>query len=181
MPPTIARVTAGCRRAGTNADATWAAARTPSAVLSLRVTQRAYPPAAIRVPGVAQDDVPDFDLAAAGLRADGPGAVRGIEALAAKLEDALPGRCRVERRAVRLFSRDKRVETLELELGGATYRLESDGHDVTATRGKAVGGVTIKRDELPLDVWLQALTDDLRELAQTSGEARAALDRLLGA
>jgi hypothetical protein len=101
--------------------------------------------------------------------------------LAVKREDALPGRAAVERRGVRLLSKQKRVERIDVELGDATYQLISDGRKVTGMRGQAVRGVTIKREELGLDAWVERLTRELDELAQSSTEARAALDRLLGA
>ena len=59
-----------------------------------------------------------------------------------------PARCSVQRRRVRMLSSERRVEAIEVELGEGTYRLQIDGHDVTTTRGKTVGGVTIKREEL---------------------------------
>lgn len=130
---------------------------------------------------VAPDESLDFDLAAAGLRAEGGDALRLVEVLAVKLEDALPGRAAVERRGVRLLSKQKRVERIDVELGDATYQLISDGRKVTGMRGQAVRGVTIKREELGLDAWVERLTRELDELAQSSTEARAALDRLLGA
>lgn len=129
---------------------------------------------------MTSDDGVDFDLAAAGLRADGGDALRLVEVLAAKLEDALPGRATVQRCGVRLFSREKRVERIDVDLGEATYQLLSDGRNVTGMRGQAVRGVTIKREELGLDAWVQRLTHELDEQAQSSTEARTALDRLLG-
>ena len=130
---------------------------------------------------MAPDESLDFDLAAAGLRAEGGDALRLVEVLAVKLEDALPGRATVERRGVRLLSKQKRVERIDVELGDATYQLISDGRKVTGMRGQAVRGVTIKREELGLDAWVERLTRELDGLAQSSTEARAALDRLLGA
>jgi hypothetical protein len=130
---------------------------------------------------VATDDGLDFDLAAAGLRAEGGDALRLVEVLAVKLEDALPGRALVDRCSVRFLSREKRVERIEVELGEATYELVSDGRRVSGTRGQAVRGVTIKREELGLDEWVRRLTHELGELARSSAEARGALDRLLGA
>lgn len=128
---------------------------------------------------MADADVPDFDLHAAGLRADGADVVRDVEVLAAKLERALGDRCVVERRRVKRFSGERRVEAVEVSLNEAAYRLQSDGRRVTATRGKAVGGVTIKREDLGLDAWLQALAADLRTEAGSSQAARDALGRLL--
>jgi hypothetical protein len=130
---------------------------------------------------VSDDAPPDFDLAAAGLRADGGDALSGIEVLARKLEDTLPGRVRVARCSVRFLSRDKRVETIDVDLGETTYQLSSDGRHVGGTRGQAVRGITIKREELGLDDWVRRLTEDLHALAGSSAEARSALDRLLGA
>lgn len=130
---------------------------------------------------MADDDVPDFDLAAAVLRADGGDALSSVEVLARKLEDALPGRTRVDRRSVRFMSREKRVERIGVDLGEATYELSSDGRNVAGTRGQAVRGVTIKREELSLDVWVQRLGEDLQALAGSSSEARVALERILGA
>src|SRR4051795_4272207 len=130
---------------------------------------------------VAPDESLDFDLAAAGLRADGGHALRLVEGLAGKLEDALPGRAAVDRRAVRCLSREKRVERIEVALGEATYELVSNGRTVSGMRGQTVRGVTIKREELGLEEWVRRLTHELGELARSSTEARTALDRLLGA
>jgi hypothetical protein len=130
---------------------------------------------------VASDESLDFDLAAAGLRAEGGDALRLVEVLAVKLEDALPGRAAVDRCSVRFLSREKRVERIEVDLGEATYQLQSDGRRITGTRGQAVRGVTIKREELGLDDWVERLTQELAELSRSSSEARTALDRLLGA
>lgn len=129
---------------------------------------------------MALDETPDFDLAAAGLRADGGDALALVEVVAAKLEDALPGRAEVQRCGIRLFSREKRVERIDVDLGEATYQLNSDGRTISGLRGQAVRGVTIKREELGLDEWVSRLTGELQAQAQSSTEARAALDRLLG-
>ena len=122
----------------------------------------------------------DFDLDAAGLRADGAEVGSALEVLAVKLEGALPQACRVERRAKRLFSKEKVVEAIDVRLGGTRYALRVSGADVTATREVEVRGVVIRREPLGLDAWFDALTDELREQAASSAEARSALDRLVG-
>lgn len=122
----------------------------------------------------------DFDLDAAGLRADGAEVSTGVEVLAAKLEAALPGATTVERRAKRMFSKDKVVESIEVRLGGGRYALRVAGRAVEATREHEVRGVVIRREPLGLEAWMTALTDELREQAQGSAEARTALDRLVG-
>lgn len=124
-------------------------------------------------------DLPAFDLDAAGLRADGRDLAAGVEVLAVKLESALPSECRVQRRARSLFDREKVVEAIEVRLGEARYSLRRHRGRVEASRDKEVRGVVIKREQLGLAEWVEALEADLREQAQTSAAARAALERLV--
>ncbi len=121
-----------------------------------------------------------FDLAAAGLRADAGDVATSIEVLGVKLEDALPGRATVRRRARRLFGKHKRVERIDVELGDSHYALRAgDGGAVEAWRERTVRGITIKREPLELAEWLEALSADLRARAGDSAEAQQALERLL--
>jgi len=120
-----------------------------------------------------------FDLDAAGLRADRGDLALGVEVLARKLEDALPRETTVGRRPKRLLSRDKIVETIEVRLGGTRYALRAKGGQIEAERAQEVRGVVIRREPLDFDEWVAALTADLREQAQSSAEARTALERLL--
>jgi hypothetical protein len=124
-------------------------------------------------------DLPAFDLDAAGLRADGRDVAAGLEVLAVKLESALPSECRVQRRARSLFDREKVVEAIEVRLGEARYSVRRQRGQVEASRDKEVRGVVIKREQLGLADWVAALEADLREQAQTSAAARAALERLV--
>jgi hypothetical protein len=121
-----------------------------------------------------------FDLDAAGLRADSAELARDVEVLAAKLEGALPQRTRVERRSRRIFSKDKLVEAVEVRLGGSCWSLRVNGAVVDAAREQEVRGVVIKREALELEAWVSGLTDELRDEAQTSESARAALQKLVG-
>ena len=123
---------------------------------------------------------PSFDLDAAALRADGRDLDAGVEVLATKLEGALPSATRVDRRSRRLLSREQRVEQIEVALGECTYVLRRERHGLSTSRAKTVRGVRIRNEQLDVDAWLAALEADLREQAQTSAEARTALERLLG-
>jgi hypothetical protein len=126
------------------------------------------------------DSEDTFDLAAAGLRGDGAELAGAVEVLASKLEDALPGRARVERSGGGLLGRSpKRVRRVQVQLGSCIYRLDVDGGRVEGSRERQLGGVAIKRETLGTDQWIAALTDDLRTEAQASAEARTALERLL--
>jgi len=127
---------------------------------------------------VSEQDV--FDLAAAGLRGDGGDLRVSVEVLASKLEQALPGQARVERRGGGLLGRgEKRVRAVRVELGTAAYLLGIEGGRVEGFRERQVGGISIKRESLSPDEWIAALTADLRAEAERSAHARAALEGLL--
>ena len=125
-------------------------------------------------------DEPTFDLDAAGLRADGPDLLAGVEVLARKLEISLPKATSVERRSRRMFSKDKVVAAIEVRLGTTRYGVQVDGERVSADRQQEVRGVVIKREPLELAEWVGALEAQLREQAADSADARAALERLVG-
>jgi hypothetical protein len=128
-----------------------------------------------------EDSGADFDLAAAGLRADGGDLRISLETLAHKLEESLPAQTRVERRRRGVFHRgDGRVRELRVELGGNSYQLAVAGERVECSRELHVGGIAIKREPLEPGAWVSALTGELRAEAERSAGARAALSRLLG-
>lgn len=122
----------------------------------------------------------DFDLSAAGLRADGEDLRVSLEVLASKLEQSLPGRAQVERRGGGLLGRgEKHVRLVKVELGEMRYQLTLNGERVEGFRERQVGGISIKREALDPQQWVTALAADLRSEAERSAEARAALERLL--
>jgi hypothetical protein len=121
----------------------------------------------------------DFDLDAAGLRADGRDLEGYVEVLARKLEGALPAETVVQRRSKKLLSRDKVVQSIECALGDYRYALQFDRGRVQASRVQEVRGVAIKREPLELDAWVQELTSQLSRLAAGSTQARVALERLV--
>ena len=123
----------------------------------------------------------DFDLSAAGLRADGSDLRISLEVLASKLESALPGHTRVQRSGGGLLGRgEKRVRRLHVSLGGASYELTVASERIEGFREREVGGIAIKRERLDPGEWVAALAADLREEAQRSAQAREALERLVG-
>jgi hypothetical protein len=125
-------------------------------------------------------DDEDFDLDAAGLRADGLDVVTNVEVLARKLEDALPTQTTVTRRSKRLFGGDKVVSAIDVRLGEWRWALGVDGQRIDARREQEVRGVVIKREPLELDAWVTGMAAELRTQAQSSEQARTALARLLG-
>jgi hypothetical protein len=126
---------------------------------------------------VSVDD--GFDISAAGLRADSTEVSLSVEVLATKLEETLPGRCRVERKGKGFRPKIKHVTSLEVSAGPWRFSVAVDGARVQAFREKEVGGISIKREPLDMSDWLAALTEELRAESDRSAESRAALTRLL--
>jgi hypothetical protein len=124
--------------------------------------------------------VADFDLVAASLRSDAGDMHGFVEALAVRLEHALPAQTQVKRRSKRFLSGDKVVRLIEVAAGESRYALELDDRGgVEARRSAAVRGIVLKNEPLPLDEWIDALARDLTEQAQASEQGRLALERLL--
>jgi len=120
-----------------------------------------------------------FELLAASLRASSGDLETFVRVLAEKLDQALPGRARIERRAARFLSKQTRVERIELELGEWRYVLAARGAALDTRRAKAVRGIVLKTEQLPLDAWIASLSRDLASEAQRSEASRLALERLL--
>lgn len=123
----------------------------------------------------------DFELSAAGLRADGSDLRISAEVLASKLESSLPAQTRVERRGGGLLGRGRKtLKRLQVLLGDTSYELMLSGERLEGFREKRVGGISIKREALDAGEWVSALTAELRDQAQRSAQARTALEGLLG-
>ena len=120
----------------------------------------------------------DLDLLAASLRADAGDVDAFVEAFAVKLEAALPGQVEAERRGGLLGGR-KRTRRIEVTLGDQRYELEVERGRVTCRRRSVVRGIALKTQELDLDAWIAALSQDLVEEADRSERGRQALARLL--
>jgi hypothetical protein len=136
-----------------------------------------------RAPGSLKsvDSEETFDLAAAGLRADGAELRVSVQALASKLESALPGGVHVERAGGGLLGRgEKHVRLVRVDLGETCYELRVEGTGMQGSRERKVGGISIKREALDPQAWIAALGEDLQTQAQRSEQARAALEGLLG-
>lgn len=122
-----------------------------------------------------------FELVASSLRADTGDLKVFVEALATKLEGAMPDRTKVQRKGGGLFSKEKRVSRISVSIGNNQYDLVADGGRVQASKGTAVRGIVLKNELLPLDGWIDDLSRELSQEAQQSEQARLALERLLGA
>ena len=131
---------------------------------------------------MASDDLSDpgidIDLLAASLRADSGDLGSFVEALAVKLEEAVPGAVRVQRRRDGMFG-PKRVQRIALDAGDQRLELKTAGAGIETTCSRLSGGIVLKREQLDTDGWLAALGGALAVQAQRSQTTRQALERLL--
>ena len=119
-----------------------------------------------------------FEVLASSLRADLSDTKAFLGALAEKLSGALPQQCVVERKGG-LFSKEKHVHRVRVELGEHQYAIEHAGHGLRASRARVVRGIALKTDELSVDQWIDELSRDLAAHAAKNSQARVALERLL--
>ncbi|HLG61524.1 MAG TPA: hypothetical protein VKY19_06305 [Ktedonosporobacter sp.] len=119
------------------------------------------------------------DLLAASLRADMSDLNAFLEALAIKLEGALPQQTVVTRQN-KLFSREHPVREISVTLGEQQYRISREQRGPLITlRAKVVRGIVLKTDQLPMEQWIEELAAGLAQQAEQSFQARAALERFL--
>jgi len=129
----------------------------------------------------AQDD-PGFalDLAAASTRGDGIDTQAMVDALATRLEAALPRLTQVKRRRVGgILSKRTEVERIEVELGDQRFELVQSGGPPQCARNKVVRGITLKRDEVPIQQWVRELVEEVVQTAAVGEQARIALEGLV--
>ena len=122
--------------------------------------------------------VVDMDLLAASLRADSSDLSAFVESLTAKLEEAMPGRVRVDRRRSGMFG-PKSVRSVSVDLGDRRLELRTDGGTVQTRCARLSGGIVLKNEALDTDAWLATLSEALAGEAQRSETTRKALERLL--
>jgi hypothetical protein len=121
----------------------------------------------------------DIDLVAASLRADSSDVNAFVESLAAKLEEVVPGRVRVERRRRGLLA-PKLVRRIAIDGGDRRLELIARAPGVIETHlGRLSGGIVLKTETPDIDSWLAELGEVLAEEARRSKTTREALERLL--
>jgi hypothetical protein len=120
----------------------------------------------------------DLDLLAASLRADSSDLTVFVESMAAKLEEAVPGRVRVDRRRSGMFG-PKAVRSVSVDLGERRLELRADGGAVQTRCARLSAGIVLKNEELDIQAWLGMLSEALADEASRSEATRRALERLL--
>jgi hypothetical protein len=119
------------------------------------------------------------ELFAASLRADKADLKTFLEALAVKMEGSLPDYTRVTRRGS-IFSRERTVKEVMVSLGDYQYRIGRERQGpLVAVRAHVVQGIVLKTEQIPVDQWIEELSEALAQLAGHSAQSRAALERFL--
>ena len=120
----------------------------------------------------------DLDLLAASLRADTSDLDAFVEGLAVKLEQAIPGQVRVERRRAGLFG-PKLVQRIALDAADQRLELRTSNGSIETSCSRLSGGIVLKRERLDVEEWIRALSEIVAAEAQRSATTRQALERLL--
>jgi hypothetical protein len=120
----------------------------------------------------------DLDLIAASLRADTSDLDAFVEGLATKLEDAIPSHVRIERRRAG-FRGPKLVQSIAVDAADQRLQLRFTGGSIETSCSRLSGGIVLKSEQVPVEEWLQLLTEIVAAEAQRSATTRQALERLL--
>jgi hypothetical protein len=112
-----------------------------------------------------------FDLDAAVLRRSETELRAFMEALAVRLDGALPGRVEIDRRRDGMFSKTSHVAKLVLRGDRAVYELACDRGRLDATRAKLVRGVVISSSTITPQAWLEEVRGEVQALAEKAGAA----------
>jgi hypothetical protein len=119
------------------------------------------------------------EMLAASLRADSADVKAFLEALANKLQGALPNQTSVTRHSS-LFSREHPVKEIMVTLGDDQYRIARERQGpLMASRAKVVRGIVLKTDQIPVEQWIEELAEGLALEAARSAQALAALEKFL--
>ena len=119
------------------------------------------------------------EMFAASLRADNTDVKAFLEALAVKLEGALPGLTTITRQGG-MFAREHPVKEISVSLGEYQYRIGRNRQGpLVAQRAKIVRGIVLKTEQIAVDQWIDDLSEALVQVAGQSTQARTALERFL--
>jgi hypothetical protein len=124
-------------------------------------------------------DIDSFDLDAAILRRSEQDLKAFFGALAARLEQAIPGRVTVVRKRDGLFSGSSHVVRVELATDDAAFAIAIDRGAVQATRSKVVRGVVLSTSAIPAGEWLNAVRAAVARLSGAADDAAGTIGRFV--
>jgi len=103
-----------------------------------------------------------------------------LDALAVRLEEALPRAANIRRRRVGgLFSKRTEVEQIAVDVGDLRFELSQAAAGIACRRTKIVRGIALKREELSVQEWISELVGEVVRSATVSEQTRIALEGLV--
>jgi hypothetical protein len=125
------------------------------------------------------DSPMDFDLSAATWRRNATDEKAYIEALATRLDKALPGMVTINR-AFALFSKIKPVQEILIRLKDKEYQLlYKKGQGIQTYIGHVTRGIRLSTEEVNFTDWLKQVSADLTQYANDNAGARDSLEQFL--
>lgn len=121
----------------------------------------------------------EFDLNAAWLRRANGDMKAFMQALAVRMEDALPGRVEVERKRDGFFSRESHAVRIAVAFDSSLYALELQQGRLVARRSKIVHGVSLSSDDIAVPDWFAALNREIGVVGQQAGDAQTVIHDFL--
>ena len=121
----------------------------------------------------------EFDLNAAWLRRANGDMKAFMQALAVRLEDALPGRVEVERKRDGFFSRESHAVRIAVAFDSSLYTLVLEHGRLCARRAKIIHGVSLSSDEIAVPDWFAALNREVGIIGQEAGDAHTVIHDFL--
>jgi hypothetical protein len=121
----------------------------------------------------------EFDLNAAWLRRANGDMKAFMQALAVRLEDALPDRVEVERKRDGFFSRESHAVRIAVAFDSSLYTLILDHGRLHARFAKIVHGVSLSSGEITVPEWFAALNREVSIVGQEAGDAHSVIHDFL--
>jgi len=121
----------------------------------------------------------EFDMNAAWLRRANGDMKAFMQALAVRLEDALPDRVEVERKRDGFFSRESHAVRIAVAFDSCLYTLLLEHGRLHARRAKIVHGVSLSSDDITVPDWFAALNREVGVVGQEAGDAHSVIHDFL--
>jgi hypothetical protein len=122
----------------------------------------------------------DMQMAAAAWLANNKDVKMMLRVLGKSLQDALGDRVDVAHATGGLLHRPSdEVKSITVRLDQDEYQAALDGPSVRCSVGRSSGGIRIRNEQLPVELWLTRLLSALQAEAVSNQSAQAALQKVI--
>ena len=127
-----------------------------------------------------KDQQMNFSMDAAQLRQSAHNQSAYLEALATRLQAALPSGTVQVTRSFSILSKRRPIKTIVVTIGDNEYLLNFEkSMGIQTAIGNVVRGVVLKTETVPFVEWLQRLTTAIQKYAAVHGETNNLLEEFL--